>query len=75
AAAMGLLSASLLRASPLSPEAELATFQLSDTNLVVELVASEPDVTDPVALAWEADGKLYVVEMNDYPDGSGGGRI
>jgi putative membrane-bound dehydrogenase-like protein len=75
AVTIGLLSATFLRASPLSPVEELATFQLSDTNLVVELVASEPEVIDPVALTWDADGKLYVVEMNDYPEGTGGGRI
>jgi putative membrane-bound dehydrogenase-like protein len=74
-AAIGFLSSSLFATSPLSPGEELATFQLSDSNLVVELVASEPDVTDPVALAWDADGKLFVVEMNDYPEGTGGGRV
>jgi putative membrane-bound dehydrogenase-like protein len=46
----------------------------------VELVASEPLVQDPIAFAWGPDGKLWVVEMGDYPlgvDGKGkpGGRI
>ncbi|HXT57292.1 MAG TPA: PVC-type heme-binding CxxCH protein, partial [Pirellulales bacterium] len=46
----------------------------------VELVAAEPLVMDPVAFAWGADGKLWVVEMADYPrgiDGQGkfGGRV
>lgn len=46
----------------------------------VELVASEPLVKDPVAIDWGPDGKLWVVEMADYPlglDGRGkpGGRI
>jgi putative membrane-bound dehydrogenase-like protein len=46
----------------------------------VELVAAEPLVEDPVAFAWGPDGKLWVVEMGDYPlgvDGKGspGGRI
>ncbi|HEV7223783.1 MAG TPA: PVC-type heme-binding CxxCH protein [Pirellulales bacterium] len=46
----------------------------------VELVAAEPLVMDPVAFAWGADGKLWVVEMADYPrgiDGRGkfGGRV
>ncbi len=46
----------------------------------VELVAQEPLVMDPVAFDWGADGKLWVVEMADYPlglDGKGkpGGRV
>ncbi len=46
----------------------------------VELAASEPLVRDPIAIAWGPDGKLWVVEMGDYPlgtDGKGkfGGRI
>ena len=46
----------------------------------VELVASEPNVLDPVAFDWDSAGRLWVVEMADYPlgmDGKGkaGGRI
>ena len=46
----------------------------------VELVASEPEVLDPVAFDWDAQGRLWVVEMADYPsgmDGNGapGGRV
>src|SRR6516165_10833599 len=46
----------------------------------VELVVSEPLVQSPIAFAWGPDGKLWVVEMGDYPlgvDGKGkpGGRI
>jgi len=46
----------------------------------VELVAAEPDVLDPVAFDWDAQGRLWVVEMADYPsgmDGQGepGGRV
>ncbi len=35
----------------------------------VELVASEPLVFDPVAFDWGPDGKLWVAEMRDYPNG------
>jgi putative membrane-bound dehydrogenase-like protein len=47
---------------------------------VVEQMAAEPQVMDPVAFAWGPDGKLWVVEMADYPlglDGKGkpGGRV
>jgi putative membrane-bound dehydrogenase-like protein len=46
----------------------------------VELVAAEPLVQSPIVVAWGPDGKLWVVEMGDYPlgvDGKGkpGGRI
>ncbi len=38
----------------------------------VELVAAEPLVKDPIAFDWGADGKLWVVEMGDYPLGIDG---
>ena len=38
----------------------------------VDLVAAEPLVVDPVAIDWGADGKLWVVEMRDYPMGIDG---
>jgi putative membrane-bound dehydrogenase-like protein len=62
-------------ASPLTPERELATFQFADEELMIELVASEPDVVSPVAIAWDADGRLFVAEMLDYPNSTNGGRI
>ena len=33
----------------------------------IELVASEPVIESPVAFEWGGDGKLWVVEMRDYP--------
>lgn len=46
----------------------------------VQLAAAEPLVQSPIAFAWGPDGKLWVVEMGDYPlgiDGKGkpGGKI
>jgi len=46
----------------------------------VELVASEPLVQSPVAIDWDARGRLWVCEMFDYPTGiderwKPGGRI
>ncbi len=46
----------------------------------VELMASEPLVLDPIGFDWGADGRLWVVEMGDYPlgvDGKGkpGGQV
>ncbi len=43
---------------------------------VVELAACEPEVQDPIAFDWDARGRLFVVEMADYPTGErGGGRV
>ncbi|HEV3339147.1 MAG TPA: PVC-type heme-binding CxxCH protein [Pirellulales bacterium] len=60
---------------PLSPAGEAATFRLADTELTVELVAAEPQIDSPVAVAWDADGRMYVAEMSDYPVGPAPGRI
>jgi putative membrane-bound dehydrogenase-like protein len=53
---------------PLSPKEELATFRIIK-GFRVELVASEPDVIDPVAMAFDEDGRMYVAEMRGYPNG------
>ena len=60
---------------PLAPSAASKTFQLADPDLAIELVASEPSVQSPVAIAWDADGKMYVAEMIGYPVSKGEGRI
>ena len=60
---------------PRSPGAELAAFELADPALEIELVAAEPEVTSPVAIAWDEDGRLYVAEMIDYPVAPAAGRI
>lgn len=62
-------------ASPLSPEQERSSFRLADPRLTIDLVAAEPDVRAPVALAWDADGRMFVAEMTDYPSGPVSGRI
>jgi putative membrane-bound dehydrogenase-like protein len=53
-------------ASPLSPDDSLKHLVVAD-GLKVELVAAEPEVIDPVALRFDEDGRLWVVEMRDYP--------
>jgi hypothetical protein len=53
---------------PLPVSQALATFQLAD-DLKIEPVALEPMVQDPVAVAWDARGRMFVVEMGDYPTG------
>ena len=64
---------------PKSPEETMRATQIRE-GFRLELVAAEPLVKDPVAIDWGADGKLWVVEMADYPygmDGKGkhGGRV
>lgn len=60
---------------PFAPEEALGTFGLP-AGFRIELVASEPTITDPVEIAFDADGLLYVAEMEDYPaEGIPGGRI
>jgi len=51
---------------PFSPEDALSTFELPE-GFRLELVVSEPLINDPVDMAFDADGNLYVVEMPDYP--------
>src|SRR5216117_1069461 len=57
----------LPRFPPVAAGDALNTFQLSK-GFRLELVAPEPLVTDPIALAFDEDGRLFVLEMNDYPD-------
>jgi putative membrane-bound dehydrogenase-like protein len=56
---------------PKSPEESLAAMRVRP-GFTIELVAAEPLVKDPVAFDWAADGKLWVVEMGDYPSGVDG---
>lgn len=60
----------------LSPEESMKTFYLPE-GYKVELVASEPMVDEPVTIAWDGSGRMYVAEMNTYMqdvDGSGTDR-
>ncbi|PYV07533.1 MAG: dehydrogenase, partial [Acidobacteria bacterium] len=63
----------------LDPAEFIATARIAP-DCKLELAAREPNVVDPVALAFDADGRMFVVEMRDYPtgmDGKGspGGRV
>ncbi|PYI87492.1 MAG: hypothetical protein DME26_05970, partial [Verrucomicrobia bacterium] len=57
--------------APKTPAEALKAFR-TKADLEVELVAAEPLVVDPVAIDFGADGKLWVVEMHDYPTGLDG---
>ncbi|NQX88866.1 MAG: DUF1080 domain-containing protein [Halioglobus sp.] len=49
----------------LSPQQALSAFSLAP-EFAIELVASEPLVAEPVAMAWDEYGRLYVVELRGY---------
>jgi len=60
--------ASLLRSvPPHEPADAMSTFEVLD-NFRLEQVASEPLVSSPVAIAFDASERLYVVQMHDYPE-------
>jgi Cytochrome c. len=49
----------------LSPEESMAQIYLQP-GYRLELVASEPMIHEPVAIAWDANGRMFVAEMNTY---------
>jgi len=60
---------------PYNPEHAVKTLEIED-GFSIELFASEPLVQDPVAMAINELGQMFVVEMPGYPlDASGSGRI
>jgi putative membrane-bound dehydrogenase-like protein len=75
AALFNSAAAQVPRETALSPDDERATFQLADGRLSIELVAAEPQIDSPVAVSWDADGRMFVAEMIDYPQGPTAGRI
>jgi putative membrane-bound dehydrogenase-like protein len=52
--------------SPLTPDEARTEFKVRP-GLRVELVAAEPEVQSPVAACFDERGRLFVVEMLDYP--------
>ncbi len=69
----GRLRADELSGRPVAAEATLDRFELHP-DLRIELVACEPDVIDPVDMAFDPEGRLWVVEMSDYPLGPAEGQ-
>src|SRR5216110_797548 len=58
---------------PLTPEESLKYLK-TEPGLKVELVAAEPMVVSPVAVAWDEKGRMFVVEDRGYPVGPGKGK-
>ena len=55
------------RQTPLAASEALGRFELADPSNNIQLLASEPLVVDPVDIAFDEAGRLWVVEMRDYP--------
>ena len=49
----------------LTPEQSMSSIQLPP-GYHLELVASEPEIQEPVAIVWDGNGRLYVAEMRSY---------
>lgn len=52
----------------------LSSFQV-EQGVEIQLVAAEPIVFDPVAVCWDASGRMLVVENRGYPVGPENGSI
>lgn len=61
------------RDGPLAPDQAPRSFRVQP-GLRVELVAAEPLIASPVAMAFDERGRLYVVENRGYPTGPGPGQ-
>ena len=57
------------------PADERATLRRADPGLTIGLVASEPEVVSPVAIAWYEAGGMFVAETIDYPAHATSGRV
>src|SRR5436190_17917305 len=72
ALALSLVTTTLLaaegfpRVPPTPAEKAEATFETLH-GFRMELIAAEPLVASPVDMAYDEDGRAYVVEMRDYP--------
>ena len=58
--------------SPVSPQDSLRHVTTHPA-VRLELVACEPDVVDPVAIAFDERNRMWVAEMSDYPNGPAAG--
>ncbi|MBD0297746.1 MAG: dehydrogenase, partial [Flavisolibacter sp.] len=56
----------------LSPQEAIKDFHI-ESGFEVQLVASEPLIEDPVALTFDGDGNMWVIEMRGYMHNTEGG--
>src|SRR5688572_2332188 len=57
----------LPRVAATEPTNALSTFQVKP-GFRLDLVAAEPLVMDPIAMSFDENGRLYVIEMRDYSE-------
>ena len=55
----------LKEVKPLSPEESINSMEIPD-GYKLQLVASEPMISEPVLCVWDGNGRMYVAEMNTY---------
>ena len=53
--------------APLSPDSSMTHIQIPP-GFELSLFASEPDIINPICMAWDERGRLWVVETVDYPN-------
>ncbi|TWU15595.1 DUF7133 domain-containing protein [Allorhodopirellula heiligendammensis] len=53
------------QAPPLSPEESMATMEIQPGFALVP-VLTEPEISEPAAIVWDGNGRMYVVEMRTY---------
>ena len=70
AGAAVLVPAGVALAEALSPEQALEHFKVAD-GFQVELVASEPEVRQPVTMTFDDRGRMWVIQYLQYPDARG----
>src|SRR5436305_12920528 len=66
AAPAALLAEKLPAIPPRSPAEAAKSFRVLD-GFRMDLLAAEPLVASPVAMAYDENGRAYVCEMRDYP--------
>ncbi len=73
AAPVPLTGAHAPAATPALPPAEAQKKFVVPEGFEARLFAAEPDVINPVAMTWDERGRLWVVELFEYPKGAAPG--
>jgi putative membrane-bound dehydrogenase-like protein len=60
-------ASALPRTQPVEPKDVLSTFQVKP-GFHLELAACEPLVVDPIAMCFDENGRMFVIEMRDYSE-------
>lgn len=67
---IALLAAAAPPQDPAVPDPETIRAALAPAEgFEVSLIAAEPEIVDPIAMAFDEKGRLWVVEMPGYPNG------